>query len=78
MTSITITLPDSVLAYVQARANENAKGNVSAYLESIISAEQLARERQEIEAKLLVGIEQLNRGEGVEMTEEEWETLINS
>jgi hypothetical protein len=78
MTSITITLPESVLAYVQARANENAKGNVSAYLEAMISAEQLARERQEIEAKLLVGIEQLNRGEGEEMTEEEWESLINS
>jgi hypothetical protein len=44
----------------------------------MIAAEQLARERQEIEAKLIAGLDQLNRGEGEEMTEEDWESLINS
>jgi Arc/MetJ-type ribon-helix-helix transcriptional regulator len=75
MTAITISLPESLHAYLQAQANEKAKGDVSAYIQELILAEQIARERQEIDKKLLAGIKSIEEHGAHEMTDADWKEL---
>jgi hypothetical protein len=76
MTAITISLPDSIHAYLQAQAKEKADGDVSAYLREIILADQIARERLAIEEKLFAGIKSLEEHGGHEITDADWNKLI--
>ena len=75
MTTLTISLPETLQVYLQARANAEAQGDVSAYLQTLITADQKSRYREEVDAKLLVGVESLERREGRELTEADWEKL---
>src|SRR4051812_5121338 len=71
MTAITISLPYPVKEFVETQAVREGFGSVSEYLQSVIRQVQRRHARQELEAKLLEGLE----GPVVEMTLEDWRSL---
>jgi Arc/MetJ-type ribon-helix-helix transcriptional regulator len=75
MATITVSLPEPLHAFVQAKAAADGHGDASAYVRGLIAEAQQASLRVEMEAKLLVGVEALDQGQGRELTAADWENL---
>ncbi len=70
MTSLNISLPKAMKAYIEARISEGGYSTPSEYLRSLIRDEQKRHEEAKLEAMLL---EALSAGEPIEMTPEYWQ-----
>ena len=68
LTSMTVSLPETQKAYVRERAASSGCSTPSEYIRRLIHADELAREREELERKLLEGLDSESR----EMTRDEW------
>jgi Arc/MetJ-type ribon-helix-helix transcriptional regulator len=75
MVTITIALPESMQSFVEAQAAAGGYSDVGAYVQALIADVQKAHARAEMDAKLLDGVEALERGEGRELAAEDWERL---
>lgn len=75
MASITISLPEPLHAFVEAKAAADGHGDASAYVRALIAEAQRASLRAEVEEKLLAGVEALDQGQGRELTPADWEQL---
>lgn len=71
MAIMSISLPDSMMDFVVSQAAREGFPSVSEYLLSVLRAQQKKRAKQELEAKLLEGLE----GPAVEMTREDWDSI---
>ena len=71
MTTMNISLPDELKAFVETQVSQGGYSTTSEYLRSLIREDQKQRARQELEAKLLEGL----RGESSEMTAQDWADL---
>ncbi len=75
MSSLTISLPESMKEFVDAQVSACGFDSASAYVRDLIERAQIEKERAEIDAKLLEGVEALERGEGREMQASDWAKL---
>lgn len=71
MTNMNISVPDDMKAFIDAQMAAEGYATASEYLRSLIREAQKRRAKQELEAKLLEGLQ----GPSVEMTPEDWESI---
>ena len=72
MPTMNISLPDPLKDYVDAQVNSGRYASVSEYVRELVRADQKCREKEDIELRVLEG---LNSGEAVEVTPAMWEEL---
>jgi antitoxin ParD1/3/4 len=73
MTSINVNLPDGLKAFVDTQVAAGGYAGPSNYLQALVR--QALEADQRLEAKLLVGIEQLDHGDDKEMTKGDWSRM---
>lgn len=71
MTSMNISLPDEMKAFVESQMAEEGFASASEYLRALIRDVQRKRAKQELEAKLLEGLQ----GPSVVMDREDWDSI---
>jgi antitoxin ParD1/3/4 len=71
MTTMNISLPDEMRAFIEAQIAQEGFASASEYLRSLIRDAQKRKARLELEAKILEGLQ----GPSVEMTREDWESI---
>jgi antitoxin ParD1/3/4 len=71
LTSMTVSLPATQKAYVKAQAAATGCSTPSEYVRRLIHADQKAREQEELERKILDGLDSPAR----ELTAEDWREL---
>jgi antitoxin ParD1/3/4 len=72
MTTVTISLPESLKAFIDQQLATKGYGNVSEYFRSLLREAQQAEEDARLEALLLEG---LAGGEDIPLTREFWKEL---
>ena len=71
LTSMTVSLPATQKAYVKAQAAASGCSTPSEYVRRLIHADQKAREREDLERRILEGLDSPSR----EMTTKDWQAL---
>jgi antitoxin ParD1/3/4 len=71
MATMNISLPDPMKDFIETQAAKEGFGSVSEYLRSVIRELQKRKAREELEAKLLEGLQ----GPAVEMTRADWDSI---
>jgi antitoxin ParD1/3/4 len=71
MTTMNISLPDEMRAFIEAQIAQEGFASASEYLRSLVRDAQKRKVRLELEAKILEGLQ----GPSVEMTREDWESI---
>ena len=71
LTSMTVSLPARQKAYVKARAVDSGCSTPSEYIRRLIHADQRAHEQEELERRILEGLESPAR----EMSPDDWKEL---
>jgi antitoxin ParD1/3/4 len=71
MTTMNISLPDEMKAFIEAQLARDGYASASEYLRALIRDAQKRQAKQELEAKLLEGLQ----GPATEMTPEDWEDM---
>ena len=71
MTTMNISLPDEIKAFVEAQLAQNGFASASEYLRALIRDDQKRRARRDLEAKLLEGLQ----GPSVVMTPDDWDSI---
>src|SRR4051812_14228274 len=71
MTTMNISLPDEMKAFIEARMAQEGYASASEYLRALIRGAQKHRAKQELEAKLLEGLQSA----ASEMTDDDWAAL---
>ncbi|MEA5566779.1 type II toxin-antitoxin system ParD family antitoxin [Anabaena sp. UHCC 0399] len=72
MTSINISLPDTMRAYIEEQVAQGGYSSVSEYFRELVRQDQKQRAKQRLETMLLEG---LNSGNATEMTAQDWEDI---
>jgi antitoxin ParD1/3/4 len=72
MSTVTISLPDSLREFVEQQVERRGYGNVSEYFRTLLREAQERESQRRLEELLLEGLES---GEGVEATPEFWSGL---
>ncbi|KAB8316899.1 type II toxin-antitoxin system ParD family antitoxin [Tolypothrix campylonemoides VB511288] len=72
MTSINISLPDSMRAYVEQQVASGGYSSASEYFRELVRQDQKRKANERLEAMLLEG---LNSGTATEMTAQDWEDI---
>ena len=73
MTTVTISLPESLKAFIDTQMATRGYGNVSEYLRSLLRDAQQAEEDARLESLLLEGL--ASGGEDIPLTREFWKDL---
>jgi antitoxin ParD1/3/4 len=71
MTTMNISLPDEMKAFVETQMAADGYASASEYLRDLIRNDQKRRAKQALEAKLLEGLQ----GPSVVMTPEDWDSI---
>jgi antitoxin ParD1/3/4 len=71
MTTMNISVPDEMKAFVEAEMAQEGYASASEYLRALIRDAQKRRARQELEAKLLEGLQ----GPAAQMTRDDWDSI---
>jgi antitoxin ParD1/3/4 len=71
MTTMNISLPDEMKAFVEAQMTTEGYASASEYLRALIREAQKRQAAQALQAKLLEGL----RGPTTEMTREDWDSI---
>ena len=72
MSTMNLTLPDSLRTFVESQATRKGYGSPNDYLEALIREDQRKAENDEIEGKLL---EAIQGAPATPVTAETWETI---
>ncbi|MGA2608530.1 MAG: type II toxin-antitoxin system ParD family antitoxin [Terriglobia bacterium] len=72
MTTVTISLPESLKAFLERQLASKGYGNVSEYFRTLLREAQAKEEEARLEALLLEG---LTSGEDIPLTKEFWGAL---
>ena len=70
MTSLNISLPQSLKEFVEAQVQQSGFSTPSEYIRNLVRDDQKRRAEEKLEALLLEG---LNSGDPIEITPEYWE-----
>lgn len=71
MTTMNISLPEEMKAFIEAQTAQEGHASASDYLRSLVREAQKRRARQELDAKLLEGLQ----SPAGEMTRADWDAL---
>ncbi len=71
MTTMNISLPDEMKAFVEAQVTQEGYATASEYLRALIREAQKRRATLELESKLLEGLQ----GPAAEMTRDDWDSI---
>jgi antitoxin ParD1/3/4 len=71
MTTMNISLPEEMKAFIEAQMAQEGYASASEYLRFLIREAQKRQAKRELEAKLLEGLQ----GPAVEMTREDWDSI---
>src|SRR3954454_21473405 len=71
MTTLNVSVPEEMKAFIEAQIAAGAYGSVSEFVRALIHDAQKRQARQELEAKLLEGLQ----GATAEMTAAEWDSI---
>ena len=71
MTTMNISLPDEMRAFIDAQIAREGYASASEYLRALVREAQRHQARLDLEAKLVEGLE----GPSVEMTREDWDSI---
>jgi len=74
LTSMTVSLPASQKAYVKEQAVASGCSTPSEYIRRLIHADQKARAEEELERKILEGLDSRSR----KMSSDDWKALRNT
>jgi antitoxin ParD1/3/4 len=72
MSTVTISLPETVREFIEAQAAEGGYHSASEYVHALVREAQKRKAREKVEALLLEG---LNSGEPTPMTPQDWDDL---
>ena len=72
MTTLNISLPDSMRAYIEEQTKAEAYSTASEYIRALIRADQKRSAQERLEALLLEGLES---GEAGKMTAKDWDDV---
>jgi antitoxin ParD1/3/4 len=72
MTSINISLPESMKAYIEEQVTSGGYGTVSEYIRELIRQDRKRKAKEHLEALLLEG---LDSGSATAMTDRDWEDI---
>ncbi|MBN3910252.1 MAG: type II toxin-antitoxin system ParD family antitoxin [Nostoc sp. NMS1] len=67
---LTISLTDSMKAFVEEQVTKGGYNSVSEYLQELIYQDKKRKEQEHLESLLIAGLES---GEAIEVTDEWWE-----
>lgn len=70
MTNINVSLPEPMRAWVEAKIRQGRYGNLSEYIRELIRRDQENEAQNRMEAFLLRGLDSLDAGKGIELTDE--------
>ncbi|GAX34746.1 putative addiction module antidote protein, CopG/Arc/MetJ family [Nodularia sp. NIES-3585] len=70
MSSINISLPESMKAFVEEQVAQGDYGSVSEYLQDLITQDQKRKTQEHIEELLIAGLES---GEAIEVNDQWWQ-----
>ncbi len=71
MATMNISVPDEMKAFVEAQMSQEGYASASEYLRALIRDAQKRRAKQELEAKLLEGLQ----GPAVLMDSDDWDSI---
>jgi antitoxin ParD1/3/4 len=71
MTTMNISLPDEMKAFVEAQMATEGFASASEYLRGLIRDDQKRRAKRELESKILAGLQ----GPSVVMTPDDWDSI---
>lgn len=71
MTTMNISLPEEMKAFIDAQLAREGYASASEYLRALIREAQRRQARQDLEARLLEGLE----GPATEMTSADWDSI---
>jgi len=71
MTTMNISVPDEMKAFVEAQMVQEGYASASEYLRALIREAQKRQAKQELENKLLEGLQ----GPAVKMSRKEWDSI---
>ena len=71
MTTMNISLPDEMKAFVETEMTQEGYASASEYLRALIRDAQKRRAKHDLEAKLLEGLQ----GPAVPMTRDDWDSI---
>jgi len=72
VTTMNISLPDEMKAFIEAQVSEEGYASASEYFRDLVQGAQKRKAKQELEAKLN---EALMSGPATPMTRKDWETM---
>jgi len=75
VTSINISLPDSMKAYIEEQVDQGGYSTVSEYFRELIRQDQKRKATERLETMLLEG---LDSGSSTPMTQQDWEEIRQS
>ena len=75
MTTINISLPDNLESFVTTQAAAGGHASVQGFILALLEQARRDEEHGLLEAKLLEGVAELDRGEGRPMTSADWDRL---
>src|SRR5262249_41700310 len=75
MTSLNISLPSELKEFIEEKVASGGYGTASEYVRELIREARKVAAQAKLETLLLAAVEQLDRGEGIEMTPKFWEDL---
>ncbi|WOD39473.1 hypothetical protein [Nodosilinea sp. E11] len=74
MSHITISLPDSLKAYVDEQVSQSGYASTDDYFLALVQLDQRRQQAKEsLDILLIDGLDSLDRGEGSEATDDWWE-----
>lgn len=73
MSTLTISLPEAMVEFVEAQAREGGFVTVSEYVEAVLRDVQVRAAKRALEEKLREGIES---GDAAPLTHEEWDAIV--
>jgi antitoxin ParD1/3/4 len=73
--SIIVDLPDAMKAFVDSQVAAGGYAGPSEYVQALIRQASQGHGYADLQAKLLVGIDELDCGQAKEMTKEDWSRI---
>lgn len=73
MPNLNISLPEHIKDYIEQRMLQKGYGSVDEYFLALIEHEQQSQSQVQLDSLMLEGLESLEQGDGIEVTDEWWE-----
>jgi hypothetical protein len=75
MSVIQLQLPPDLDQFVRAQAKTEGHGDVDTFVIDVLRRLQVTKSKADLDANLLAGVEQLERGKGRAMSQQDWKQM---